>query len=234
MTMQVGMVANDAIILATDTLANREPRTDLQIRCIRQTFGTSKVRVSSDNKIAVTCARDLIQAYTLADALIAGLTPEHWASPEGRMREIAWSEINSQHWRGAECLVALVDPYPALFLLQCAKTAQNTEESVCHPIVTYAFAGDSSNCSSYWAMRYFDSLSSESMTVETLLPLAAQVVVDAKTFNSGTVSGLEIVICDRSGVRRFTQQENTGQYEAALSRSREIEAVMFRRNNNAT
>jgi len=115
MTMQVGMLASDGIILASDTLANRSPLPNINVRLIRQTFGTSKIRISADKKIAVTCARDLIEAYNLADAIITGMPQELWATPDQRMLEIVWSELNHhQQWRGIECLVAFVEPHPAL------------------------------------------------------------------------------------------------------------------------
>ena len=228
MTMQIGILASDGIILASDTLANRSPLPIINVRLIRQTFGTSKIRVSADKKIAITCARDMMEAYKLADAIIAGLPPELWATPDQRMLEIVWSELNQhQQWRGIECLVAFVEPHPALYLLQCVKAEQGEQDSVCHRITTYAFAGDSSNQSTYWAMRYLDSLSPELNRVDTLVPLAAQIVVEAKNFNNATVSGLEIVICDTAGVRRFTEKENLEQHENAVRRSKEIKTILF-------
>jgi hypothetical protein len=224
MTMQVGMLASDGIILASDTLASRSPLAGITVRAIRQTFGTSKVRISGDSKVAVTCARDLLQAYHLADALIAGLPQEYWDNPESKMREIALSEVNRQHWRGAECLIALAEPSPSLYLLQCITDSQ---ESVCHRIITYVFAGDSANASSYWAMRYYDSLNPELRRTDKLVPLAAQIVVDASRFNSAIVGGLEIVVCDGSGIRRFTEQENSKQHSLAVRRGDEIEAILF-------
>lgn len=230
MTMQVGIVASDGIILASDTLANRSPLPNSNVRLIRQTFGTSKIRVSADKKIAVTCARDLIQAYKLADAIIAGVPPDLWERPQGRILEIAWSELNKhEKWRGVECLVAFTEPRPSLYLMQCAKSEEdrNKDESVCYYISPYGFAGDLSNQSTYWAMRYLDSLSPEMNRVDMLLPLAAQIVVEAKRFGSATISGLEIVVCDESGVRKFTDEENFEQLEAAVERQQRIKAIMF-------
>lgn len=226
MTMQIGILASDGIILASDTLANRSPLPNMNVRLIRQTFGTSKIRVSADKKIAVTCARDMLQAYDLADAIIAGLPQELWATPDQRMLEIAWSELyKHQEWRGVECLVAFAEPQPALFLLQCVKTPQDAHDSVCHPVINYAFAGDSSNPSTYWAMRYLDSLSPEMNRVDALVPLAAQIVVEARHFSSATVSGLEIIVCDGAGVRRLTKQENQKQLEAAVQRRKRIKDI---------
>jgi len=226
--MQIGILASDGIILASDTLANRSPLPNINVRLIRQTFGISKIRISANKKIAVTCARDLIEAYNLADAIIAGLPQELWATPDQRMLEIVWSELNHhQRWHGIECLVAFVEPHPALYLLQCVKTEQGEQDSVCHRITTYAFAGDASNQSTYWAMRYLDSLSPEQNRVDTLVPLAAQIVVEAKNFNNAIVSGLEIVICDIAGFRRFSEVENLQQHENAVRRSKKIEAILF-------
>jgi|ERR1700739_29734 len=231
MTLQVGMVADDGIVIASDTLANRSPRFNLELRAVQQFFGTSKLRISEDGKVVVTCARDMIQAHRLAEALIAGLTPEFWHSPGQRMQEIAMSEVNRhEQWREAECLIALSEPTPSLYLVQCFK---ETDETVCLHITDYIFTGNSQNGSTFWAMRYCNSLSPELKRVESLIPLAAQIVVDGHVLNSGAISGLEIAVCDRSGVRRFTEAENRKQYANALKRTDRIKSVLFPRRRHS-
>jgi hypothetical protein len=104
---------------------------------------------------------------------------------------------------------------------------KDTQETFCHRIMTYIFAGDADNASTFWAMRYYSCLHPESKRMDKLIPLAAQVVVDAKHLNSAIIEGLEIVVCDRSGIRRFTEQENLAQHENAARRGSEIEAILF-------
>ena len=43
MTLQVGIVADDGIVIVSDTLANRSPRFNVEIRAIQQFVGTSEV-----------------------------------------------------------------------------------------------------------------------------------------------------------------------------------------------
>ena len=167
----------------------------------------------------------MIQANRLAEALIAGLSPDFWHAPSQKMQEIAMSEVSRhEQWREAECLIALSEPTPSLYLVQCFK---ETEETVCLPITNYIFAGNCHNGSTFWAMRYCDSLAPEFKQIETLIPIAAQIVVDGHALNSGTISGLEIAVCDGSGVRRFTEAENKKQYANTLKRSDKIKSVLF-------
>ena len=65
----------------------------------------------------MTCARDMMLAFALAEALLGELTPNHWSNSEPRIREIASTNSARRHWGPVECFVALVEPSPALFHL---------------------------------------------------------------------------------------------------------------------
>lgn len=60
-------------------------------------------------------------------------------------------------------------------------------------------AGDSANSALFFAERYHQT----SLTVAELIPLAAHIIVSAHPLNTAGVSGLEIVTCDSSGVKRI-------------------------------
>jgi hypothetical protein len=58
-----------------------------------------------------------------------------------------------------------------------------------------ATVGDNTNNAIFWAQRYHTV-----RPIRELIPLAAHVVISASKMNSAAISGLEIVICDRSGL----------------------------------
>lgn len=204
MTMQVGMIGTDGIVLASDTLCNREPLPSsgpFQLGiAARLNYGTSKILIHDNGKIAVTCARDMLLATNLAESIFEGLTTEYWSNPGQRMRDIGTNEIAKRRWREVECLVALSEPIPALFHLQCLEMGAN---SSCEKITSFAFAGDATNAAIFWTLRYY-----QTKPVKELVSLAAQTVTDAGCLSSGNVGGVEVVYCDSSGFHRLAEVEN--------------------------
>src|ERR1700687_5047731 len=93
MTMQVGMVGSDGIILASDTKIWAQPpglgRTI--------TAGLSKIKISESAKIAVLSAGDMSASSRVADAIIANPHLAGSSSPEARICEIAMEELAK--WR---------------------------------------------------------------------------------------------------------------------------------------
>jgi hypothetical protein len=222
--MQVGMIANDGIVLASDTRSSREPLPNAPEGSVWYRYASSKIRIADSGKVAVTCARDMMLASYLAEALLAGLTPEFWTDPEPKMREIGSAEIASRGWREAECLVALVDPLPALFHLQCLNQGA---DSFCPRITDFAFAGDRTNSAIFWAMRYYGVRPVESRSAQSLIPLAAQIVTDAGELNSGSIGGLEVVYSDAAGFHRLTDSESRTLEIETESRGMRIQEVLF-------
>lgn len=224
MTMQVGMVANNGIVIASDTLSTREPSRNAPEGTVWYGYNGPKIVISDSCKIAVTCARDMMLASALAEALLEGLTPEHWLNLAPRIRDIASANSARRHWGAVECLVALVEPSPALFHLQCLE--QGTE-TFCPQITSFGFAGDRCNAAIFWAMRYYSARSAEVRSVQSLLPLASQIIVDAGRLNSGSIGGLEIVYSDTSRFRRVAESDIRALEAQAESRSKSIEELFF-------
>ncbi len=124
MTMQVGMVGVDGIVLAGDTLQWANPIPDsgpsrLGISTwMNQT--KSKIKISEDRKIAVACAGAMEEAYPLADAIIFG--------PVARESKISRG-ANSGNYSGicrfsispagVQCLILLSEPRPSLYIVEC-------------------------------------------------------------------------------------------------------------------
>jgi hypothetical protein len=229
MTMHVGMVGTDGIVLAGDTLQWANPLPDSVpsqtgiSTWMNQTL--SKIKISDDRKIAVACAGSLQEAYPLADAFIAGLSTQIRQYPEGRIQEITQEFADSQpRWRGVECLVLFSEPQPNLYHLQCLpdEITGRAQAPQCCAVPMYTFAGDSLNGAIFWAMRYYRILPPAKQTVCHLQRLAAQIVADAGALNAGSVGGLELVYCDQLGIHSLSNRENYTLLRDAQERSDDI------------
>ena len=207
MTMQVGMVGSDGIVLVSDLLAWAKPTDSSESHKlgmgITSVFGPSKLMFSSDGKMVISCAHDLRQGKALADAIFAKLTKEFWGHPQRKLQEITLDVVRSQQWRGVSCLILLSEP-TSLYFLQCAQD----KECDVDIIRLYAFAGDPCNPAAFWAHRYFRTVLPNERTIRKMLPLAAQIVVDAGRVSSGSAGGLEALYCDKSGIHVLTYEEN--------------------------
>ena len=121
MTMQIGIVAEDGIVLASDIWTHAEV-TD-EIRAAARTCPVwkgepvSKIEISRGaSGIAVSRAHDLQQARLVSDAIISNLSEEYWEDPVKRLREIASDALSPHpHYKGSTCLVALMKPLPHIF-----------------------------------------------------------------------------------------------------------------------
>jgi hypothetical protein len=211
MTMQVGMVGTDGVLIASDTRWMHSPRLRPNEPWAgeRYTFNSTKIKISHERGIAVSSARNMETAGHVATTIISTLEDEELLYPILRIETIAAKVLQSAEAErnDAQCLVALVRPFPQLFLLHFGMV--NGEWGpFCQKMKTTAIAGDNVNPALYWAERYY-----EPAPVESLIPLAAQVVVTAHKLNNGSISGLEVVLCTASGIRRLSD-ESTNELEA--------------------
>jgi hypothetical protein len=234
MTMHVGIVGSDGVVLAGDTLAvgyqNADSIASRQGLSTRMSQTVSKIKVSDDRKIAVSCAGYLHDAYPLADGIIADLSPEFWQYPERRVYEIARSYAASHpRWRDTQSFILLSEPTPALYLLECLADERTNEllSPLCRRVPLYAFAGDVLNGAIYWAMRYCRTLSPEMRTLHRLTRLAAQIIADAGALNTGNVGGLEVVRCDSAGIDQLTDRGNETLLQEAQQRSNQIQRLII-------
>jgi len=123
MTMQVGMMGSDGIILASDVWTHTNVNTALvpPERLVWAAEGRSKITIFSDGDLAVLRAYDMRQAKSVSDAIGTELTREYWGEPEKRIEEIANAALSSEvDRRGIQCLIAIRTPL-SLFKLECLK-----------------------------------------------------------------------------------------------------------------
>ena len=137
------------------------------------------------------------------------------------IEEIARSALASEPaWRGVHCLVVLRKPSFALFKLECAKDPSSQQNlCFCSRSTGHLFAGDCHNPATFLATRYLLTESTTDHTVEELLPLAVQIVVEAARINSGSIRGLEIVCCGSRGFNRLSESERRTWASEATRRS---------------
>lgn len=203
MTMQVGMVGTDGVLIASDTklAENNLP--------IRGSFGSTKFKMDHECGVAVSCAGSMNTAFRLADEIISeSRQDEGWRfAPLGSSgcgaiqrigeRVLKATDTGREH---AQCLIAFTRPSVDLYLFQLVKTGREWGP-VCKEITTKKFAGDTANAAIFWGERYY-----RKMPIEKLIPLAAHLIIAAGALNSAGIGGLEIVLCNSSGIHRLPDE----------------------------
>lgn len=200
MTIQVGMVGTDGLLLVGDTRWTNEPTLiNRDWAAGRFGFNSTKLKISHERGMAVACARNMETATRIANEVLSNLRTEDFEYPILPIEAMGAKVLSTAGDRNnAQALIALIHPEPQLFLFQFGSLNREWG-AYCQKMDTIAIAGDNLNAAIFWAERYYQSL-----PVEKLIPLAAQVVVSAKKLNTGTIGGLEGIVCNRTGIHRLS------------------------------
>jgi hypothetical protein len=199
MTMQVGMVGTDGILLASDKLWTQNPILSSRRWAVgRRSFIKSKIKINNESRIAVSCAIEMDLSCDFADKVLARLQVQDFTDPIPKILEIA-SEIPSTERGTAQCLIALVRPSPRLFWFQSARI-DGDRIPICERLEPIAIAGDNLNPSIFWAEKYCRIPRS----IDALIPIAAHLIIGARQFNNAVIDGLEIVRCRESGIHHLS------------------------------
>jgi hypothetical protein len=206
MTMQVGMVGLDGILIASDTLwSNTEGN---QFAATRHTNNTTKITIDHAKGVAIACARSMELADQIAEDLLRKLSSEDWAGPENIAVQIANDAIAKlpERRRIFQCLIATIKPEWQLFHLH-AGLFEGRVGARCQRQDHTVFAGDTVNSAVFWRERYYSSYSEPPLRpIDELIPLAAHIVLSAGEISRGYIGGLEIVRCDKDGVRLLSPE----------------------------
>lgn len=191
MTMQVGMVGTDGLVLAGDTrqYVERSGRT-------WSSYNSSKIRLDATGRMAIACARNMEVSLRIAEKIFAELPVVNVEDRAVRIQNIG---MGIAAGFDAECIVAFADPVPSLYAFLCDKIGNGRCDEL-DRILT----GDAGNPACFWAERYYTRF----LGVSQLTRLAAQIVVAAGTMNSGSIQGLEVVTLEAAGFRRWSKEEN--------------------------
>jgi hypothetical protein len=191
MTMQVGMLGTDGVLLGGDTRLVRKPLSGIEGPW--KGYDGPKIRISDSRRVAVSCAHDMQTANDVADAIFSKMTRGDELGTERQIKEIA---IAAAQGRDIECLIAFSDPLPCLYLFQYVNAGLDIE---CQRIITCVPSGDTRNPAVFWGMRYYKML-----PLDQLKNLAACLVVAAGALNNGLIGGFEIVFCTKDGCHRLS------------------------------
>ena len=192
MTLQIGMLGCDGIVVVGDTWQYVEPEDQ------RSWYGynASKFRVATNNRLAVACAHDMDASFAVAEEVFQRL------SEPGESRRTTILDIGARvaEGRDSECLIVFADPYPSIYRFCHAKTG----EQKCEEIYGCMAIGDHGNPACYWAMRFYNG----GLSCQQLSRLGSLVVVSAGELNKGSIGGLEGFICDTGGIRLWSREES--------------------------
>jgi len=195
MTMQVGMLGTNGVILAGDTRINRQPLRGFHASWM--SYDGPKIRISDSGRVAISCAHDMQTANDVADAIFANMTHGDHASCEREIKEFGTAAAQG---RDVECIVVFADPLPCLYFFQHVKIGE-TVQNQCQRITGCIPAGDTQNPAVFWGMSYYKPL-----PINQLKHLAACMVVAAGGLNSSIIGGFEIVFCTKDGCNRLSDE----------------------------
>lgn len=210
MTMQIAMVGTDGIVLASDTLWASTVG-------IRTTESSSKVRVSDDGGVAISFARNMEASVVFADRVVTEMDGEKWNNnTRHHVEEIARAVLSGAGERtDIMCLIVSTIPELRLFHIDSrANLPGNPNTTYCRQVFDKAVSGDTANPAVFWSEKFY----SRERSVDELIPLAAQVVVDSPMFNSGYIGGLELLICSHDGIRRVPDDHAEALKRGAIMR----------------
>lgn len=222
--MQIGIVASDGIVLASDIWTHSDVTPKMRAESLAAPVWkgepVSKIAVSNDGCLAVARAHDLQQAKLMSAAVLSNLSVENRQNPEQRLKEIAIESLSSQFYRGSTCLVASISAPLRIFRVRCfydPDVCKNVCE--CDQSNEYLLSGDSYSPATFWATRYLPSNSTKQLTVDEATSLAIQIIVDAGIINSGSIRGVEIVRGNSDGFYYCSSDVTRGWAEEARKRS---------------
>jgi hypothetical protein len=231
MTMQVGLIGDGGIVLASDRrITASDVKVGEELTGYAAFIGKleTKIELSQEKNIAISCADDLIFARKVARQIIAelkadDLTDEYSAS--GAIERIVRTALPGEEKR-AQWLIAL--KCPDWHLLKCLLVPSESPipdsdwDLSCAPCRSWDFAGEITNPAISWH-KYHD----EGLSPAQLIPLAAHLILSAHFFNSKGVDGLDIVQCDANGVRMLSLTSIAALQKKSRTMDRNIVEYLF-------
>lgn len=213
MTLQIGLVGSDGIVLASDTCMTRFNQN------ARESSDATKILRYEHDAIAFAgddCSyfvardiRDLLRRGTFnfleAEQELVKVTEERWKTESARLGDRWIPGLD-------RCVLAILSGVLWRVDIACA--------SAVHCIRSRSIAGDSSNTARFFSELYSDVHKG----FAELVFLAAHVVIMANRLNPMAVQGLEIVTYSSDTKKLSVLQ--APEIEDLVSRSHELEKVM--------
>jgi len=202
MTIQIGIVGTDGILIASDTHWFDE-------HSVRESWNETKIKIHTDCGIAVARAGKLVTAGYLANEIIdATVRNENWLDVDFGVKQTIEEKVLSLAEKGSEhcqCLVAFTRPHVKLFCFQIVKVGESWR-LVIDEISSKKCTGDYRNSAIFWAERYCPR-GPYKVPIRKLVTFASHLVYTAHVLNTAGISGLEIVLCEANGIHRVPDEE---------------------------
>jgi 20S proteasome alpha/beta subunit len=190
MTMQIGIVGSDCVVLASDLQWFDETGT-------RVTYNSSKIVFDSTKGIAVGCSGSSISRI-VQNRIVEDLAPNDFEFPYQPIKRIVQSVLTKVSYRDTQWLIVLdTKPRARLFSLQTQGSRPDLFDFI--EVSNKTYAGDAKNPAVFFSEAYYDR-----GPVEQLEMLAAHVILTAPRLNNAGIGGLEILVCDKSGFRMLS------------------------------
>jgi len=214
-TFQLTMVGSDGILLASDTQV-----TEIGTNSYRETHSTYKIEIHEQEEVTYCCSGGDL-ALTAAEGILSNLRARQAdkvltdAGLKELLRESGNEALEAtpiiigwgcQHNTGTVLLVIPIGNVLTSWVLY-VQHDNNPERRRCsvERVLTHARSGDTANSAIFFVQKYFPG--HPKLPLRRLLPLAAHAVLMAGKLNPAGVSGLDIVLCTRTGFRRLEEDE---------------------------
>lgn len=212
MTLQIGMVGRNGVLIAGDTRLTHRPILRGNRFWAAGTHGTNTTKMVVDyvRGIAASAARDMDFAMPMAQKILADLPDDQFSNPIPWIEKLASETAGRVEGRELDvhCLIVLQKPIPTLYQFQFG-SVDGKWEPYCQKMEHLAVVGDNINAGIFWPEAYFNSSQylrkDPSASVESLIPLAAHTIQVAHRLNPTLISGLEIVFCNEAGFHRLSR-----------------------------
>lgn len=218
MTMQIGMIGSDGIVLASDT----QWTSTVQKTENGQSIGhpvrhiTHSSKIKTNDQMAVSYAQDKNTSHDTANAILACFP---CSDPEEAIKQIA-EDIPTENRQDVQGLIAI--PPFELFRFQIA-WENGKWISSCEPNFQFDVAGDIANRAIFWIYRYHHDW----LTTEQLIPLAAHMIMASHRIHTGFIGGLEIAICKPNEIQSLPREETIRLGREAWERDTAITEMIF-------
>lgn len=218
MTMQVGMVASDGVLLASD-------KQWVESSAFNHSFLSVKMGMNAAGTVAVACARSMELSVEIGQRILHELTPGDWESPQLRIEEIAREVLRGAEdpaRRDAQCLIVSRLPSPRLYRLWTGRVNGAHGMPHCRQVENKAVTGDTMNAGVYWLERCYRS----DRTMAELAPLAAQVIVSSAILNPAGIGGMHMLFCGPEAIEQMSDEQARALEAAALARDGKVAAML--------
>jgi len=203
-TFQVGMLASDGVLLASDMLTIEKVVNKPAALSQRE-----KIVLRRDKGIAYCCAGDELASAVgkeIAERIDSSSYSDLAGFLSNSVEEIVARDapVGYSSWFGGSVLLVCGSGPLELWRLNFIKQSARPPE-VYRIKGRFVTTGDECNYARLYLEQYFPGHRDRKPTVADLVPLAAHTVLVAADLNPQEIQGLEIVLCTQSGFERLPE-----------------------------